>query len=199
MNFKKIHQEILKKSSEYVIIKNEIEKNGIIEVQKSELDLFTFIIKTIISQQISNKVAQSLWKKFCLFFKKEYPNRNDIVNKKQLNEALEHTGISQKKKSYIKAFYDNSKNLIDQLEFQSDEELRTSLIKFSGIGNWTCDMVLIFYLKRINIFPNSDLIIKKTTEKLCILENKKIDFSNYFSPYLSIFSLQLWKMSKRVL
>ena len=98
MNFKKIHQEILKKSSEYVIIKNEIEKNGIIEVQKSELDLFTFIIKTIISQQISNKVAQSLWKKFCLFFKKEYPNRNDIVNKKQLNEALEHTGISQKKK-----------------------------------------------------------------------------------------------------
>ena len=48
-------------------------------------------------------------------------------------------------------------------------------------------MVLIFYLKRINIFPNSDLIIKKTTGKLCILENKKIDFSNSFSPYLSIF------------
>ena len=60
-------------------------------------------------------------------------------------------------------------------------------------------MVLIFYLNRMNIFPTSDLVIKKTTEKLCILENKKIDFINSFSPYLSIFSLHLWKMSKRIL
>ena len=108
--------------------------------------------------------------------------------------------ISQKKKSYIETFYDDSKeNLINSLEYQSEEIIRTSLIKFSGIGNWTCDMVLIFYLNRINIFPTSDLIIKKTSEKLRILENKKIDFVNSFSPYLSIFSLHLWKMSKRVL
>ena len=85
------------------------------------------------------------------------------------------------------------------LESQNEEIIRNSLIKFSGIGNWTCDMVLIFYLNRINIFPTSDLIIKKTSERLCALENKKIDFTNSFSPYLSIFSLHLWKMSKRVL
>ena len=59
MNFKKIHQEILKKSSKYSIIKNEIKKNGIIKIQKSKLDLFTFITKTIISQQISDKVSTS--------------------------------------------------------------------------------------------------------------------------------------------
>ena len=200
MNFKKIHQEILKKSSKYNIIKNEIKKNGIIKIQKSRLDLFTFITKTIISQQISDKAAQSLWKKFCLFFKTEHPNQNNIINKRLLNNALESVGISEKKKSYIRAFYNNSKkNLIEKLEFQDDEKIRTSLIKFSGIGNWTCDMVLIFYLNRTNIFPTSDLIIKKTTEKLCTLENKRIDFTNSFSPYLSFFSLHLWKMSKRIL
>ena len=69
MSFKKIHQEILNKSSKFRIVKNEIEKNGIIKIQKSRLDLFSFITKTIISQQISDKVAQSLWKKFCFFFK----------------------------------------------------------------------------------------------------------------------------------
>ena len=200
MNFKKIHQEILRKSSKYSIIKREIEKNGIIKIEKSKLDLFAFITKTIIAQQISDKVAQSLWKEFCLFFKTEYPNKNNIINKRLLNNALENVGISQKKKSYIKAFYnDSKKNLINKLEFQNEEKIRTSLIKFPGIGNWTCDMVLIFYLNRINIFPTSDLVIKKTTEKLCILENKKIDFTNSFSPYLSIFSLHLWKMSKRIL
>ena len=200
MSFKKIHQEILKKSSKFRIVKNEIEKNGIIKIQKSRLDLFSFITKTIISQQISYNVAQSLWKKFCFFLKTEYPNKIDITNNYQLNSALRNIGVSQKKKSYIKAFYDNSKeNLINLLEHQNEEIIRTSLIKFSGIGNWTCDMVLIFYLNRINIFPTSDLIIKKTSERLCALENKKIDFTNSFSPYLSVFSLHLWKMSKRVL
>ena len=200
MNFTKVHQEILKKSRKYCIIKNEIEKNGIIKIQKTRLDLFAFVVKTIISQQISDKAAQSLWNKFCLFFKTKHLNRNDVIDNNQLDDALKNIGISKKKKNYIKAFYDNSKkNLIDELEFQNEEKIRTSLIKFSGIGNWTCDMVLIFYLNRINIFPTSDLIIKKTTEKLCILENKKIDFTNSFSPYLSIFSLHLWKMSKRVL
>ena len=199
MNFKKIHQEILKKSSKFSVVKNEIEKNGIIKMQKSRLDLFTFITKTIISQQISYKVAQSLWEKFCFFLKTEYPNKIDITNKYQLNSALRNIGVSQKKKSYIKAFYDSKEKILDDLESQSEEKIRNTLIKFSGIGNWTCDMVLIFYFNRMNIFPTSDLIIKKTTEKLCVLENKKIDFINSFSPYLSIFSLHLWKMSKRVL
>ena len=199
MNFKKIHQEILKKSSKFPIIKNEIEKNGIIKIQKPRLDLFSFITKTIISQQISDKVAQSLWKKFCYFLKNEYPNKSDITNIYQLNSALRNIGISQKKKSYIKAFYNSKENLLNKLESQSEEKIRNSLTKFSGIGNWTCDMVLIFYLNRMNVFPISDLIIKKTTEKLCILEDKKIDFINSFSPYLSVFSLHLWKMSERLI
>ena len=199
MIFKKIHHEILKKSSKFRIVKNEIEKNGIIKIQKSKLDLFSFITKTIISQQISDKVAQSLWKKFCFFLKTEYPNKNDITNKYQLNSALGNIGVTQKKKSYIKNFYDSKENLFNDLESQSEEKIRNTLIKFSGIGNWTCDMVLIFYFNRMNIFPTSDLIIKKTTEKLCILENKKINFINTFSPYLSVFSLHLWKMSKRIL
>ena len=104
MDFKKIHQEMLRKSAKFSIIKREIEKNGIIKIEKSKLDLFTFITKTIIAQQISDKVAQSLWKEFCLFFKTEYPNKNNIINKRLLNNALENVGISQKKKKLYQSF-----------------------------------------------------------------------------------------------
>ena len=51
MSFKKIHQEILKKSSKFRIVKNEIEKNGIIKIQKSKLDLFSFITKKLYKQK----------------------------------------------------------------------------------------------------------------------------------------------------
>ena len=54
MSFKKIHQEILKKSSKFRIVKNEIEKNGIIKIQKSKLDLFSFITKNIISHSATS-------------------------------------------------------------------------------------------------------------------------------------------------
>ena len=42
--------------------------------------------------------------KVLFFLKTEYPNKIDITNKYQLNNALRNIGVSQKKKSYIKPF-----------------------------------------------------------------------------------------------
>ena len=194
-----VHSEILKKSFNLEKVKNQIEKNGIIELTKPKLDLFTFISQTIISQQISNKVAQSIWKKFCLLLKTDFPKIEDIRSKKKLSYLLKDIGISNKKKKYIELLYEgiNFENV--ELEKLNEENIRNYLLNFSGIGNWTCDMVQIFYLQRMNIFPETDLVIKKTIKKLCQLEKKKINFKKKFSPYLSIFSLHLWQMSKRIL
>ena len=60
-------------------------------------------------------------------------------------------------------------------------------------------MVMIFFCMNQNILPENDLIVKKTLKKICLEERKKINFKNRFSPYLSIFSIHLWKMSKRIL
>ena len=88
-----VHSEILKKSFNLEKVKNQIEKNGIIELTKPKLDLFTFISQTIISQQISNKVAQSIWKKFCLLLKTDFPKIEDIRSKKKLSYLLKDIGI----------------------------------------------------------------------------------------------------------
>ena len=73
------------------------------------------------------------------------------------------------------------------------------MMKYKGIGEWTCNMALIFYFKNLNIFPEQDLVLKKMEQKLNTLEMKKINFKNEFKPFLSILSLHLWKMSKRIL
>ena len=80
-----------------------------------------------------------------------------------------------------------------------EDEIISLLLRYKGIGPWTCNMILIFYFKKLNIFPENDLVIKKTQVKLNSLEKKKINFHEIYSPYLSIFSLHLWKMSKRIL
>ena len=53
----------------------------------------------------------------------------------------------------------------------SEDEIRKQLIKLKGIGIWTCDMILIFFLMRPNILPQNDLIIEKVKKKT--LPNRK--------------------------
>ena len=82
---------------------------------------------------------------------------------------------------------------------KTEDEINSLLLGYKGIGQWRCNMILIFYYKKLNIFPENDLVIRKTLKKLNSLEKKKINFKENYSPYLSIFSLHLWKMSKRIL
>ena len=50
-------------------------------------------------------------------------------------------------------------------------------------------MMLIFYFKRLNVFPENDLIINKVKAKLECIENCKINFYDLYKPFLSILSI----------
>ena len=191
------HKELLIKSSNLINLNEQIKKNGVIRIERTKLDLFTFITKTIIAQQISNNVADSLWNKFCSLLKKNTPRIDDFTNKKNLSLVLEKVGLSKIKKSYIESFYSKIKKKKIFLDELDESEIRDELLMFRGIGNWTCDMVLIF-LQKMNVYSKTDLVIKKTCIKLCEIEKGKLTLKK-FSPYLTIFSLHLWKMSKRIL
>ena len=200
--FKKIHKDILKKSFEFISLRSEIKINGMIEIEKSDLDLFCFLFKTIISQQISVKVATLIWERICLKLKVKRLELNDFSDKKKLKTLLEEVKISSLKTDYILRIYDDFKlNKIsdDQIKKLDETNIRSLLMQYRGVGSWTCDMVLIFFLGYLNIFPRNDLIIKKVLIKIQEIESQTIDFEKKFSPYLSIFSLHLWKMSKRIL
>ncbi len=201
-NYEEIHNLLIIKSSKIEEVKYQIIKNGVIKIKKQKIDLFCFITKTIISQQISDNVAQLIWNKFCSYFKNNKPSLKKVTNINFLENILLNIGISERKISYITNFYNISKsNLINKriLEKKSESDFRDLLKNNPGIGEWTCDMTLIFFFQRLNIYPKNDLVIEKTKKKLYEIENKKINFDKIFSPYLSIFSLHLWEMSKRIL
>jgi len=70
VNYDDIHQSLILKSSKFKELKNQIFMNGVIRIPKPKIDFFAFMVKTIISQQISDKAANSIWKKFCKYFDK---------------------------------------------------------------------------------------------------------------------------------
>ena len=204
MKFKneKIHDFLIEKSRNLPFVRNEIKNNGVLRITKRSLDLFSFITKTIIAQQISDEIAQLLWKRLCSQLKTKVISIKSFKNINYLKKTLIKTKISRSKINYITEIYIAmlKKEINDYLLLKmKEDEIISLLLRYKGIGPWTCNMILIFYFKKLNIFPENDIVIKKTQVKLNSLEKKKINFHEIYSPYLSIFSLHLWKMSKRIL
>ena len=174
-----------------------IEKYGIIK-RNVNSDLFSAVIYQIIGQQISNKALSTIWNKT----KSALKNITALSIKSATIDELRSFGISTRKIEYIKAFSDkvlSGEFDLSSVNNLSDEEVISTLSSLKGVGVWTAEMLLIFCLRRPNVFSFGDLAIKRG---LCILYgHKQIDktlFEKYrrrFSPYCSIASFYLWAVS----
>lgn len=174
-----------------------IEKYGIIN-RNVNPDLFSAVIYQIIGQQISNKALSTIWNKT----KSALKNITALSIKSATIDELRSFGISTRKIEYIKAFSDkvlSGEFDLSSVNNLSDEEVISTLSSLKGVGVWTAEMLLIFCLRRPDVFSFGDLAIKRG---LCMLYgHKQIDktlFEKYrrrFSPYCSIASFYLWAVS----
>jgi DNA-3-methyladenine glycosylase II len=196
-----IHDFILSRTKPYKFFHKQIKKNGVIEIENKDLDLFSFFSKTIISQQISFAVADKIWNDFQNKFDRfDFKGLSD-KNKKVI-QLISELKISSSKKDTILRVNDLilKKELShDHLNYLSETMLRKKLVRIKGVGPWTSDMMLIFFFKKLNVFPENDLVINKVKAKIEYLENCRINFADLFKPFLSILSLHFWKLSKRIL
>jgi DNA-3-methyladenine glycosylase II len=80
----------------------------------------------------------------------------------------------------------------------SDEELIRRLITIRGVGPWTVEMLLIFTLRRPDVFPVDDFGVREGYRLLHGLEAQPkpkafAAIGQAFAPYRSTASLYLWK------
>ena len=166
---------------------------------KMEKNYFWALCRSIIYQQISGKAASTIANRFlALFSSGKSISPIDIIN---INiDKLRSVGLSRQKASYIKniadAFY-NEKVNVENYFTMKDEEIITDLIKIKGVGKWTAEMFLLFTLRRPDIFPVTDLGVKKGFQIFYSLDEiPTIDFMNQkadkWRPYRTIVTLYLW-------
>ena len=161
-------------------------------------DLFSAVIHHIIGQQISTKAQQSIWNRMILGLGE--------VNAETLltagRENIQKFGITYKKADYILDFagkVQNNEIDLASLEAMPDDEVIAALSSLQGIGVWTAEMILLFCLKRPNVFSYGDLAILRGMRM--IYHHRKIDrklFEKYrrrFTPYCSTASLYFWAVA----
>src|SRR5258706_2816152 len=127
---------------------------------------------SIISQQLSTKVARVFHKRFLDLYGKREPTAQQILDTPAA--TLRSIGLSNAKASYVhnvcKFFIKN--NITDgRLNKMSDEEVIDLLTQIKGIGRWTVEMILMFTLGREDVFAIDDLGIQQSITKLYKLDN----------------------------
>ncbi len=168
---------------------------------KKENNIHLAICSSIISQQLSTKVADVIYGRFLKLFKKKTPSPKDIL---ALDfDTLRSVGLSNAKTNYVinvcNFFIEN--RLTDAwLHKMEDEELIAFLTQIKGIGRWTAEMILMFTLGREDVFAVDDLGIQQAMTKLYkldaadkkLMKQKMIIISENWRPYRTYACRYLW-------
>lgn len=160
------------------------------------------IMSSIISQQLSTKVAKVIFRRFLELYKDKEPKPRQVLDTPAA--TLRSIGLSNAKVSYVHnvaAFCIEHKITDKKLLAMSNEEIIDLLVQIKGIGKWSVEMLLMFTLGREDVFAVDDLGIQQAMCKLYKLDpdNKKdmkekmLKISAKWSPYRTYACMHLWK------
>ena len=118
-------------------------------------DAFTTLARSIVGQQSSVKAAQAVWERFAALSRTLSPAH---VLKLKVDD-MRAAGLSARKIDYLvdlALHFDNGKLHVKDWESMDDEAIIAELVDIRGIGRWTAEMFLIFYLQRPDVLPLDD-------------------------------------------
>ena len=77
----------------------------------------------------------------------------------------------------------------------SDDPVIKQLLKIRGIGQWTAEMFMIFYLNRPDILPLSDIDLLNAIKRHYICHNKAaiLAIAEIWQPYRTVATWYLWR------
>ena len=142
-----------------------IAKAGPFTVRPGELVRpFDALAESIAYQQLSGKAAATIWGRVRAL----YPRRKWLDPRLVLatpDEKFRAAGLSRSKTAAIKDLaaktIDGTVPTAQTLARMGDEEIVARLTMVRGIGRWTVEMLLIFDLGRLDIWPASDYGVQK--------------------------------------
>ena len=178
-----------------------VEANPSLKLKKHN-NICLHLCASIMSQQLSTKVAQVIYRRFLELYGGEEPTPEQIV--KTPFAKLRGIGLSNAKVNYVQnvAQYALDHGMEDKKLFKmSNEEVLDFLIPIKGVGKWTVEMQLMFALGREDVFAVDDLGIQIAMSKIYkidmadkkAMKEKMLKLSAKLSPYRTYACMLLWR------
>lgn len=160
-------------------------------------DAFSTLARSIVGQQISVKAAQSVWAKFSALPKKVTPA--NVLRLKV--DDMRAAGLSARKVEYLvdlSIHFDAGTVHVKDWQAMDDEAIIAELVAIRGIGRWTAEMFLIFYLMRPNVLPLDDVglitgISQNYFSGESVSRSDAREVAAAWSPYCSVATWYIWR------
>ena len=160
------------------------------------------LIASIISQQLSTKVAKIIFLRFLDLYAGKEPTCMQVLATNPT--VLRGIGLSNSKVNYVQnvaTFFIENKVTDKQLYTMPPEQVIELLTQIKGVGKWTVEMLLMFSLGQEDVFAVDDLGIQQAMIKLYKikfetkkdLRTKMLKKSLSWSPYRTYACLHLWQ------
>jgi DNA-3-methyladenine glycosylase II len=169
---------------------------------KKHKNICLHLCASIMSQQLSTKVAAVIYRRFLELYGSQEPTPEQIV--KTPFDKLRGIGLSNAKVSYVQhvAQYAIDNGMEDKKLYKmSNEEVLDFLIPIKGVGKWTVEMQQMFALGREDVFAVDDLGIQIAMSKIYkidmadkkAMKEKMLKLSAKWSPYRTYACMLLWR------
>jgi 3-methyladenine DNA glycosylase/8-oxoguanine DNA glycosylase len=163
-----------------------------------DVDLFQALLRSIIFQQLHGKAAAAIHGRVV----KLMPEVSAAALKALPETSLRAAGLSANKllaaRDLASRTLDGTVPAAESVANLDDEELIERLTKVRGVGPWTVQMLMIFYLGRPDVMPTGDFGIRKAFSLLYrrgrpVKPEAILRHSKRWQPHRSVASWYLWR------
>lgn len=182
-------------------MKKLVEQQGTYTLRRRR-NICNYLCASIISQQLSTRVADVIYQRFLGLFGGKEPRPEQILELPI--DTLRSVGLSAAKALYVQevARFELEKGMsVAKLQAMDNEEVIRHLTAIKGVGRWTVEMLLMSALGREDVFAVDDLGIQQAMialYKIDATDKKKMKMemlriSARWSPYRTYACLHLWR------
>lgn len=162
---------------------------------------FEALLRSIVYQQLSGKAAATIHGRLTALFPSGTPTPDALLALP--DDALRGAGLSRAKAA---AAHDLARRTLDgtvpdleALQALEDDAVVERLTAVRGVGRWTVEMLLLFRLGRPDVYPVTDLGIRKGVARLHALDalptpREMPEYGAAWRPYRSVASWYLWRL-----
>ncbi len=171
------------------------------ELSVNSQGVYLDLLGSIISQQLSTKVANVISGRFMALFPDRQPHPQLLLTTDI--DTLRTAGLSRQKATYLQnvaAFFQQEDLLEKDWSGMDNDEIIRYLTQIKGVGKWTVEMILMFSLGRPDVLPLDDLGIRMAIAGLYdvaetgkVMHQRMVEIAAAWQPYRSYACLYLWR------
>lgn len=167
---------------------------------RSDMPLGLYLCRSVVGQQLSGKAARTIWGRVEVHVEAAGFSLAEVI-RRDGNGWLRACGVSRSKSRAIASIVEAEDAGLLEVEVLAgmDHLGRSAQVsQIWGVGQWTCDMLSMFYFADPDVWPRADTSTNRvltTFMQLEQMQGETWEVAELFKPYRTYLAMYLWRIA----